>query len=140
MEPKRKSNSGVIIAVIIVVIAIYVSLKMAMAYDIVKEYPVLKNNKETFNIEMFFSEFGKDMNDNPYEIKWVDDSFKFVGASILVTIIFIAYYSSTRRNLITGKEYGTSRWGNPSELSNLRARNILKQEIKRVKKSKSKGE
>ena len=116
---------------------------MAMSYEAVKDTPIVKKYddgtgnivvKETFDLEAFIVDFSKRIDENFEDVKWVESSPRFLAGMSFVCFMGIAYYLTTRKNFITNMEFGTSRWGTAKELKHLLAKNLRKEEIKRIKR------
>ena len=50
---------------------------------------------------------------NPYEITWCENSIKTILILLLVYIISVGVYASSKKNYRRNEEYGSSKWGNP---------------------------
>ena len=55
--------------------------------------------------------------DNPFNIKWCDNSLKTILIFIAIYIIGIGVYISTRKNYRRGEEYGSAKWGYSREIN-----------------------
>lgn len=140
MQPKQKSAIDYAIPIIILVVSIFISLHMAVAYDTVKEQQLINQAETSSNVKfdytMFFNIFQTRVDENPTSVTWSDSSLKFLGIALFILLIAWGYYATSRKKFITGKEYGSAEWGTAKQLSHLKASNIKASEIKAVKKSK----
>ncbi len=64
----------------------------------------------------FIKDFSIIMN-NPFSIKFCHDSFRTIFIFIIIYIIVIGMYLSTRKNYRRGEEYGSAKWGNIKEVN-----------------------
>lgn len=145
MEPRKKDVMDYIVPIIGVLIAIFLALHMAMAYENVKNKAVnhdyMNENGEmvknrTFNYGAFFSQVGKQLNKQPSNIKFVESTPKFLLGAGFICLIAIGYKWTSQKKFINGKEYGSSEWGKPEQIKKLRSKAIEKNEIREIKKSK----
>ena len=61
-------------------------------------------------------DFSKIM-ENPFSIKWCNDSIKTVLIFISIYVIGIIIYLSTKRNYRKKEEHGSAKWGNTKEIN-----------------------
>lgn len=145
MEPRKKDVMDYIIPTIGVLIAIFLALHMAIAYENVKDKAVnhdyMNENGEmvenrTFNYGAFFSQLGEQLNDEPGNIKFVQSTPKFLFGAVFICLIVIGYKWTSQKKFINGKEYGSSEWGRAEQINHLSSKVIEKNEIKNIEKSK----
>lgn len=55
--------------------------------------------------------------DNPFSISWCSDSFKVILLLIIIYILGIGIYLSTKRNYRKGEEHGSAKWGNANQVN-----------------------
>lgn len=60
--------------------------------------------------------FTETMN-NPLNISWCENSIKSILIFLLIYIMIIAVYESTKKNYRRGEEHGSAKWGSASELN-----------------------
>lgn len=60
--------------------------------------------------------FTESMN-NPLKISWCENSIKSILIFLLIYIMIIAVYESTKKNYRRGEEHGSAKWGSASELN-----------------------
>ena len=60
--------------------------------------------------------FTESMN-NPLNISWCENSIKSILIFLLIYIMIIAVYESTKKNYRRGEEHGSAKWGSASELN-----------------------
>ena len=54
---------------------------------------------------------------NPLNISWCENSIKSILIFLLIYIMIIAVYESTKKNYRRGEEHGSAKWGSASELN-----------------------
>ena len=60
--------------------------------------------------------FTESMN-NPLNISWCENSIKSILIFLLIYIMIVAVYESTKKNYRRGEEHGSAKWGSASELN-----------------------
>lgn len=143
MEPKKKDFLDYIIPLIGVVIIFFLSLHMAISYEVVKNEPIIKEietetgieKREQFDYVAFFNDFSNRVTNHIDEIELVDSTPKFVSGSALLCLMVWGYFATSKKKLINGKEYGTAEWATEKDIKDLTAAYISAQEIKKVKHS-----
>lgn len=137
MKPKKKDNTEYIVYAIILVLIIFFSLHFSMAYEWAIKNPSfvtkyagteLEYTEEKFNISGLFNRWGENISERPGNIKFNEYTAKILFVSVTMTLVVIAYILSTKKKYISGKEYGSSEWGEPSQLISLgwkKAKNTL---------------
>ena len=60
--------------------------------------------------------FTESMN-NPLNISWCENSIKSILIFLLIYIMIIVVYESTKKNYRRGEEHGSAKWGSASELN-----------------------
>ena len=147
MEPRKKDVLDIIVPVIIMLIAIWVSLQMAVSYDIAEKQRIIKElqdvdgsiiTTEKFNISLFFTDFTERMTQHPFEIKYTQSTLKFLIIAFFICLVGAAYIYTSRKKYINNKEYGTSEWGTAKQISHLLAAHIKAVEIKKIVETKEK--
>lgn len=144
IEPKRKSILDWLFPLLGSLVILYLSLHLAVSYDVAKENPITRPvdaeqgivDKEYFNSTEMFTNFGKRLENNADEIIFTESTPKFIGFSLLICFIMWGYIIVSRKKLISGKEYGTAEWATAKSIARLWAKNIAKVEIKNIKKKK----
>lgn len=150
IEPRKKDITDYILPIICVVIALYLSLHMAVVYDEMQKEPpeiveitdesgkVIKKEeqKKEFDLIDFISRFSERISEKPNEIKLVKSTPKFFLGVAFLCLLIGSYIASTKKKFINNKEYGTSEWGTAKQIAHLQAKSIKREEIKNVKKQK----
>jgi len=54
---------------------------------------------------------------NPTQIIWCDNSLRAIGIFLLLYLLGVGVYVSTRRNYRKGEEHGSAKWGTASQIS-----------------------
>lgn len=62
------------------------------------------------------TEFPNSIN-NPFNISWCENSIKTILIFIVIYIVIIAVYESTKKNYRRGEEHGSAKWGVASQLN-----------------------
>lgn len=148
MEPKKKSAMDYLIPILCVIFALYIDLMLAASYDSVKTIhnqmliekeksgEILTRKDMAYPYTDLFNDFSDRIKNHPSEIQWSKSTPKFILITVIILGAIAGYFYTEKKNFISGKEYGTSRWGTAKELAHLRAENILKTELKTIKKKK----
>lgn len=145
IEPRKKDLIDYAVPIMGVLLALFLSLHMAVSYDAVKDNPIIREyddgnggiaESEYFDYGAFFSNFNKRISETPNSIQWVESSPLFLAGAAALCFIVIGYFVTSKKKFINNKEYGTSEWGTPKQIAHLLATNIKKTEIKNIKKEK----
>lgn len=145
IEPRKKDFIDYAVPILGILLALFLSLHMAMSYEAVKDNPIVREyddgnggiaENKSFNYGEFFSDFGKRITETPSSIQWVKSSPIFLAGAGGLCLIIIGYFVTSRKKFINNKEYGTSEWGTSKQIAHLLAVNIKKTEIKNIKKEK----
>lgn len=147
MEPRKKDFIDYAFPIIGVIVVLFISLHMAMAYENMKDDRVIKSHidengnevidSNKFNYGKFLNELGNELSKNTDSIKFVDSTPKFFGGGCLVCFLIFGYIYTSKKKYINGKEYGTSEWATQGLISHLRSMNLKKSTIKSIKKNKN---
>lgn len=147
IEPKKKDILDVVLPLIGIVAALFLCFHLAMSYEAVKNTPLVKQiqqadgsitEEESFNMKAFFDDFTDRFTTSPTEIKIVESTPKFLLGGVFACFVVILGVASSKKKLISGKEYGTATWATPKAIQHLFAKNIANKEIAEAKK-KNKG-
>ena len=111
-----------------------------MSYEAVKDVPFVDNMGNVvegkFNLSAFFDDLMGRLSGD-MSIEWVGmSSVKFLSVGLIICLLVAGYFATSKKKYINGKEYGTSEWATPNMIAHLLAKNILKTEIKDIKKNK----
>lgn len=145
IEPRKKDIMDYAIPILGIIIALYLSLHMAMAYEVVKDDKLNRDyvneagemvENRAFNFGAFFSQVGKQLSEEAGNIKFVESTPKFILGAGFVSLMIIGYIATSQKKFINGKEYGTSEWAGKKQLQHLNSQVLCKNEIKKIKKSK----
>lgn len=133
MKPKKTSYIDPILAAICLVFIVYFAVQLAACWNTAQLAAVDKADK--LNILSSFMDIASvRLEKQPFTFEWNYYTKPFLYGGGLVWLMAVAYYFTTQRNYIAGKEYGTSRWGRLSDIKEMFAENIEKEEIKNAKK------
>lgn len=138
MQKKKDNSTAVIVWGIILIITLFLSLNLGFAIND-KEQMELAAGIEEENVvdslNIIVEYFEKELQTFSLEsFVWNDTVKKTVMAGGFIWFMVVAYYYSEQKNLITGKEYGTSRWGALADIRDLFAEVIMNKEIAKAKK------
>lgn len=137
MKPKKKSNIDYIIAGMALLVAIFISLNVGMALTD-KGAIETAQGEASFNFNTFFDCFNDRIANNPFDYSWNENVKKSLLWGCFVWFIAIAYWFTSKKKYIVGKEYGTAEWGKQKDISDLFAVNLMNKELKQAKQVKSK--
>ncbi|MBE5877233.1 MAG: hypothetical protein E7290_10155 [Lachnospiraceae bacterium] len=136
MEPKKKKADNIIIAIVVLLLAVFLAVHVAAEYDeMVWNLAV----GESVNIAKLLEEVMARLVSEPFHIVIGNSTKTFVCIVALVWFIVVAYISTNKKNFINDKEFGTSKWGTPAQIMHLHADKIKKEQLKRIKKEKCSG-
>lgn len=138
MQKQKKNNDLIIIGIIALVLALFLGLNLGFAmYDmeLLEQEVTLEGTEKFSKIAEFFEEELKEISIKNF--RWNDTVKKPVLVAFFVWLLAIAYYYSERKNFITGKEYGTARWGTQNDIRELFAENVMQKDIQKAKRLKN---
>jgi len=133
MKPKKKSSIGFFIGLIFLMAVAFVALHGAAALSDIQS---IDEEFEGLDGITAFGEAFTSRLSNPHVIEWTDNSQNILILSLVGSFIVVAYIATNKRNTIAGKEHGTAKWGGISDIRDLFAANILKEEIRKALKTK----
>lgn len=126
MKLQKKKGSGIIVGLILALPVLFLALHGAGAY---KDTQIKAPGTRGIDIFNLFVDAFESRLQIPLNIEWNEFSRDFILWCGFTCFILIAYYSTSKKNYISGKEYGTSRWGGRGDIKPLYAKNILKREL-----------
>ena len=115
---------------------LYIGLHSGAAIEEIAGY----KTKGVDSFGAFFSALEKRITESPFDFTWSENSAKILAICVFAWFIGSAYYFTTRRKYIFGKEFGTAEWSSEKDISGLFAENIAKAEIRKAKGDKEKVE
>ena len=133
MAPKKKSMSGIIVAALFLLLTVFLALHGAGAYSDIQDRV---NGAKGFEALSFYTSAFEARVSTPAVIEWTEHSRNWLFVGAFIWFIVVAYVATSKRNTIAGKEHGTAKWGNPSNIKDLLSASILKREIKKAKSAK----
>lgn len=140
MKPKKKSNIDYLFAGIVLLVAIFISLNVGMALTdtgaLEEAQGVVTEGSVGFNT--FFDCFNDRIENNPFDYSWNENVKNSLMWGCFIWFIVIAYWFTSKKKYILGKEYGTAEWGKQKDISDLFAVNLMNKELKQAKQVKSK--
>lgn len=140
MQKQKKNNDLIVIGIIALVLALFLGLNLGFAmYDMElleqEQKEAFEGTEKFSKIAEFFEEELKEISIKNF--RWNDTVKKPVLVAFFVWFLAIAYYYSERKNFITGKEYGTARWGTQNDIRELFAENVMQKDIQKAKRLKN---
>lgn len=139
MKPRKQSNAEYIIAAVAFLVVIFISIKAGMALSDKAAMEAAKGTVtegiDSFN--MFMDCFNKQLADPSLSFEWTENVKTAITWGAFLWFIVVAYWFTSKKKYITGKEYGTAEWGTQKDISDLFAVNIMNKEIKQAKKVKT---
>ncbi len=99
----------------------YISTYFAYAYDQLKI-----NNIERGKFVAFFNILIQKIKNEPIAILYSESTLKFMFFSLILVALIYIYQMLENKKFITGKEYGSSRWAELSEIKHLEQTNVFK--------------
>ena len=138
MTPKKKSSATPIIYGVCLLVVLFVALHSATVYEYVLFMVDRGEIEKSSQILTFLNLLSERLVSSPLEIVITSYTQNFLiwgGFGWLIVVLMI---ESGKKNYIHGKEFGTARWGTLSDIKDLFAENIMKEEIKRANQIKTK--
>jgi len=129
MKPRKKGSGGVVFAFMFLLAAVFLSLHGAGAISDLYEVYAVPKGVEVINV--FFDSLSVRLLD-PFNFEWNMYSQNWLLCGLLIWFLTVATIATSKRTYISGKEYGTARWGVPREISDLLAKNILRKELRKA--------
>lgn len=146
MEKKKNNNDAIIIWGVILVIAMFLAYNFGLALTDNHDAMLAKGMTEEQISDTSPFDCANDVFDyfetelstfSLNRLIWNDHIKKSMMIVGFVWFLTVAYIYSNPKNLITGKEYGTARWGKESDVHDCFAKTIKNKEIAQAKKCKS---
>lgn len=139
MKPKKQSNIEYVIAAVALLVVIFFSLKVGMALTdkaaIEASQKTVVEGIDSFN--MFMDCLNARLTDPSLSFTWNENVRTALMWGGFVWLIAVAYWFTSKKKYITGKEYGTAEWGKLKDIVDLFAVNIMNKELKQAKQVKS---
>lgn len=133
MKPKSKSSFDLVLAIILLLLIMFLAFHIASSW----EYANINASEDDKNLDIFmefYNDVGIRLNTVPFEFEWNEYSKPVLLYSFLFWMFGALWYFTTRKNYIAGKEHGTARWGNLSDVKHMFAESLEKQDIIDAKK------
>lgn len=112
--------------IVVTAAALFLCLHLAVAHDTALQ---IGGDVDT---KLFLSYLMDRLENHIGEIVFVKSTAKFLLGGAFVCFVMWAYYFTTRRKLITGKEYGTAQWATEKAIAHLSAEKLCEKEIKKL--------
>lgn len=133
LKPEKKSNIDAILAFACLIFIVYFALQFAACWNTAQLTAIDKTDKVKI-FSMFINEINVYLAKQPLAFEWNCYSKPFLFWACFIWLMAVAYYFTTRKSFIAGKEYGTARWGRESDIRDMFAENIEKEEVKDIKR------
>lgn len=138
MKPKKKSYIEYIFYFIAFFIIIWIGIHGAISWGETKLALDSGTIESSEKIITFFKNLNNRMAAAPFDFQFNAYSKEWILWSIFWWFLLVVGIENSRKNYISGKEYGTARWGTSNDIRDLFADNIKAKEIKAAKKVKYK--
>ena len=146
MKPKKKSSLEYFIAAGLLLIVVYFALHLGMAMteaaaieaeQQTAQETVQSGGAATFELVMQRFEIRLADSSLSFAFEWNENVRTCLMWGCFLWFIFCAYWFTSKKKYITGKEYGTAEWGTQKDISDLFAENIMKKELRQAKQVKT---
>ncbi len=134
MRPKKQSSIEYILAVIALFVVIYISVQAGMALNDKSAIEATQGAVQGIDGFNLFSDcLSARLSKPSFDIVWNENVKKALSCGAFLWFLAIAYWTTSKKKYISGKEYGTAEWGQRKDISDLFAINIMNKEIKQAK-------
>lgn len=137
MEPKKKSNLESIIYGVCLVIALYIALHAAAAFEKVSYMIQSGEIEKSAQMMATINELSNRLVSAPFSFVINSNTKPFLMYMALGWFVIVLAIMNGKKNYIHGKEFGTAKWGTLSDIRDLFAENIMKKEIERANQLKT---
>lgn len=139
MKPRKQSNAEYVIAALSLILVIFLSLKAGMAFTDKAALEAAQGTAtegiDSFNL--FMDCLNARLADPSLSFEWNEYIKTALMCGVFGWFLVIAYWYTTKKKYIAGKEYGTAEWGKPKDISDLFASNLMNKEIEQAKQVKT---
>lgn len=133
---KNRKSDNRIIYIICLVLVLYLALHAAVCWETTLQMLASGQIEESDKILTVIQLVSDRLESNPMDIQTNTFTTKFLLYSALAWFIVCASIENSKRNYISGKEFGTAEWGTKNDIVDLFADTIKQQELKKAKKMK----
>jgi len=126
LSKKKPTMSDFILCGAVGLIVLYLGLQFAAALNV-------SSQGSQSIILVALENFSKRLEEHPFALTVVPETGKVLGILFVCYLVGIAYYFTTRKNLIAGKEHGTAEKGTLKDIKDLFAVNIERKEVAAAK-------
>ena len=136
INPKKQSKVDYVIAVLLLFAILFVALPAATAYrdTLAIESDIVDYGEHSKNILDFFSLWMKSVLE-PTGFEYTEYTLQTIFIGFMTWFILVAYYFTTRKKYIAGKEFGTAKWATVNDIKDLFTVNVKAAEVKKLNKS-----
>jgi len=139
LKPKKQSSAEYIIVAVSLLVVIFFSLKIGMALAdkaaMDAAQGTITEGLNSFNL--FMDCLNVRLADPSLSFEWNESVKSALMWGSFLWFIVVAYWFTSKKKYITGKEYGTAEWGKLKDISDLFADALMKKEIKQAKQVKT---
>ncbi|MBD5403027.1 type IV secretory system conjugative DNA transfer family protein [bacterium] len=139
MKPRKQSSAEYVILALSLLAVVFLSLKAGMALTdkaaIEAAQGMASDGLNSFNVYMDC--FNARLADPSLSFEWNENVKKTLSFGGFVWFLVTAYWFTSKKKYITGKEYGTAEWGKQKDISDLFAINLMNKEIRQAKQVKT---
>ena len=112
---------------------LYVALHAATVYEQIKFMLQTGEIEKSAQILTFINILSERVVSSPFDFVITEYTKTYLLYGALGWLIVVLAINNSKKNYIHGKEFGTAKWGGISDIRDLFAENIMKEEIKRAK-------
>lgn len=138
MTPKKKSMVDPIVYGVCLLVVLYVALHAATVYEHIRYMVDTGEIEQSAQILTFINMLSERVVANPFDFVITQYTRTYLMYGAFGWLIVVLAIENGKKNYIHGKEFGTARWGTASDIRDLFAENIAKEEIKRANQIKTK--
>lgn len=133
MAPKKKSYFDYIVYVICLGLALFIAAHAAVAAAESAAMVAAGTLEESEMLVTGAQMLTERLTAAPLSLSITEYTKKFMFYGFFIWMIAVLAIENRKRNYIRGKEFGTSKWGTLSDIKDLFAENICREEIKKAK-------
>lgn len=133
MEPRKKDVLDYVLPIMGAVFLIYIFLFAAPSFQLMKEQAV-ETGFDDYKI--LVADFLERIEEDPHDIRYCEYTMQCLGTGVFILLLIAGAIYSEQKKFINGKEYGTSEWGKNGQLNHLLSKNILKEQLRELKREK----
>lgn len=133
---KPKKSNNYVVYVVCLIFVLYIALHSAICWESVLNMISSGQIKESDKLLTCIKLVTERIESDSMNFQWNAYTIKFLFWGFLGWFVVCAAIENSRRNYISGKEFGTAQWANKNEIVDLFADTIKSKDIKDAKKMK----